>query len=122
MNTIEELRLLLETIGVNEDALVTVLTSEELKEFDINELFDALQEENSFVYEFIYLADAQKYILFHDPDLSDSLKLAYELGFDVIHLDIYTLATILYEEETISAFWAQRERIESLLQKIKEEA
>ena len=122
MNTIEELRLLLETIGVNEDALVTVLTSEELKEFDINELFDALHEENSFVYEFIYLADAQKYILFHDPDLSDSLKLAYELGFDVIHLDIYTLATILYEEETNSAFWAQRERIESLLQKIKEEA
>lgn len=118
--TIKKLSNLLEEIGLDFSAIDNVF-EEGIKGYDADTLYDRLNDNGAFDNEFIYLKDAQDYLFDNDGDLSESLKIAGELGFRPEKLDIYVLAYLLNRHNCQDAYYEHKGEIECLLNEINKE-
>ena len=83
--------------------------------FDHIELFDAIQSENGFIVEIIYYHNAIKYLQEFDSSLYESLKLASELGYELVNINSELLASLLATKYNEEKFWELKEQINLIL-------
>jgi hypothetical protein len=107
------------------DALLSVVditdylhSVDEINSFD--ELQDILFENNAFDIEIIYYSEAIKYLMEHDPSLTESIEIAHEMGYSLEKLNSEILASLLASNKAQDLFYEQQSSIEELFDEDEE--
>tara|TARA_R110000751_G_scaffold85861_1_gene171200 strand:- start:428 stop:859 length:432 start_codon:yes stop_codon:yes gene_type:complete len=90
---------------LNDDALDYLSCSEELGHKDSNEIFGDLAESGYFDVEIIYYHKAIDYLKEYDTSLSESIEIAYEMGFTLENLNSESLASLHASRKKEEDFW-----------------
>lgn len=99
--------------------LIEFLDPEDLDDIeDAEDLFQALQEKHAFQVDITYYYKACEYLKLNDPSFSESLVLAYELGYDYDSLTSETLASLHASRKLEQDFWSISEELNKTLKKL----
>ena len=79
---------------------------------------DIMQDNNGLDVEIIYYSNAIQYLKDNDPSLSDSLRIADEMGFDLKSLNSEVLASLLATEILHDEFYALENEINSFFEEL----
>lgn len=90
---------------LDDDALDCLNCSDELGDYDRNQIYDELRDNGFFDVEIIYYSKAMEYLKEHDTSLNESLELAAEMGFTLEHLNSETLASLHASRKKENDFW-----------------
>ena len=110
-NTLQDLTL----IHLGEDATEFLSLPDELADYDVNQIYDELQDNGFFNVEIIYYHKAMEYLKEHDTSLNESLELAAEMGFNLSYINSECLASLHASQQRMDKFW---EDVEPGLDKI----
>ena len=110
-NTLQDLTL----IHLGEDATEFLSLPDELADYDVNQIYDELQDNGFFNVEIIYYHKAMEYLKEHDTSLNESLELAAEMGFNLSYINSECLASLHASQQRMNKFW---EDVEPKLDKI----
>lgn len=95
-----------------------------LMESDVESFDDICQilfDERALDVEIIYYRDAMNYLMEHDLTLTDSLRLAEEMGYEPSDLNCCTLATLLATRNNEYNLYRLRDEIEEIIEEEEEE-
>jgi intracellular sulfur oxidation DsrE/DsrF family protein len=84
----------------------------------LEEITDALHDNNAFDQEVIYYATAIKYLQENDPSLSESMEIANEYGFTLVNLNSEVLASLLKTQNVQNEFSELETEIEDFLSEL----
>ena len=88
-------------------------------DFDIQNFFDQLEENNFFQVDIIYYSHAIEYLKFNDSSLLDSINIALDFGFELQNINSELLASLLASENFRSEFYSYEDEIKSLFLEIE---
>jgi len=90
---------------LDDDALDYLSCSDELGDYDTDQLQEELQDNGFFDVEIIYYYKAMEYLKENDPSLSESVELAHEYGFTLENINSETLASLHASRERQNKFY-----------------
>ena len=90
---------------LDDDALDYLNCSDELGDYDSNQIFYELNDNGYFNEEIIYYYKAIEYLKEHDTSLSESLEIAAEMGFTLENLNSESLASLHASRKKENDFW-----------------
>ena len=82
---------------------------------------DILEDAGALDIEIIYYTKAMEYLMNEDTSLTESLKLAHDMGFTAESLNSETLASILATERAREAFYSIENELQDLIDELEEE-
>jgi len=85
---------------------------------DFDDLYNALGDINGFDQEFIYYKGAMDYLMENDMNLTESLRLADDYGFETKHLNSCMLAGILNSSLIRDEFYEEKDNIENFFENL----
>tara|TARA_R110002020_G_scaffold154676_1_gene334768 strand:+ start:135 stop:506 length:372 start_codon:yes stop_codon:yes gene_type:complete len=90
---------------LGDDATDYLSLSDELGEYDSNQIYDELRDNGFFDVEVIYYYKAMEYLTEHDTSLSESLEIASEMGLTLESLNSESLASLHASRNKEDDFW-----------------
>lgn len=104
-NTLAQIAQVIDEAGVLDDYFENYISIDDAADYDsFDDIFEELLSKKVFKSDIPYLEQAQNYLKENDPSLSDSLKIADDLGYSPKDLNIYVLANIHAEQVAIDDF------------------
>jgi hypothetical protein len=96
-------RLTIKYLG--EDATDYLSLSDELGDYDSDQLWEELNDNGFFNVEIIYYSKAMDYLRDNDISLNESLELAEEMGFNLQYINSECLASLHASHQRENKFW-----------------
>ena len=90
---------------LGDDALDYLSCSDELGDYDSNQLYDELQDNGFFNVEIIYYSKAMEYLIENDASLYESIELATEYGYTLDNINSELLASLHASRKKENDFW-----------------
>jgi len=100
-NTLQDLTL----EYLQEDATQFLCSSDELEDYDTDEIFQELQDNGFFNVDIIYYSKAIKYLQENDCSLSESIEIATEYGYTLENINSELLASLHASRDRENKFW-----------------
>lgn len=101
------------------DILNCVDDAEELTSY--SDLYDQIEGHNGFDIEIIYYSRAMEYLTRCDDSLTESLNLAYEMGYETKNLNSGILASLLASQNAREEFSELENEIDEFFNELNEE-
>lgn len=93
--------------------LAYILETQEIE--NIEALYEYVYENNLTYEEVIYYADAMDYLKEHDQSLTESIEIAFEMGYELESINSEILASLLKSKNNREDFEEYREDIEKII-------
>lgn len=90
---------------LGEDATDYLNCSDELGDYDSDQLWEELNDNGFFNVEIIYYSNAMDYLRHNDISLNESLELAEEMGFTLRYINSETLASLHASHQRENKFY-----------------
>lgn len=90
---------------LGEDATDYLNCSDELGDYDSDQLFEELNDSGFFHEEIIYYSKAMDYLKENDSSLCESIELAEEMGFSLQYINSECLASLHASRKKEDDFW-----------------
>jgi len=84
-------------------------------------IYDMIDDKGGFDVEIIYYSNAIDYLAENDPSLHESLRLAYEFGFELSKLNSEVLASLLASENCRNDFSKLSDEIDEFFNELNED-
>lgn len=101
------------------DSAKRYLMESNVESFD--DICQILLDERALDVEIIYYSDAMDYLRKEDLTLTDSLELAYQMGYKLRDLNCCILATLLATDENERGLYRLKDDIEKIIEEEEEE-
>ena len=90
---------------LGDDATEYLNCSDELGDYDSDQIFDELRDNGYFNEEIIYYYKAMEYLKEYDTSLAESIEIAAEMGCTLENLNSETLASLHASRKKEDKFW-----------------